>query len=34
MAFYDVRFTVDEAGVLRSVAWGTESARETYGLLF
>ena len=34
MAFYDVRFTVDEAGVLRSVAWGSESARETYGLLF
>ena len=34
MAFYDVRFTVDAAGVLRCVAWGSESARETYGLLF
>ena len=34
MAFYDVRFTLDSAGTLESVAWGTASAQETYGLLF
>ena len=34
MAFYDVRFTVDGGGILRAVAWGRDSARETYRLLF
>lgn len=34
MAFYDVRFTVDGSGVLQSVAWGSQTARETYHLLF
>lgn len=34
MSFYDIRFTLDRDGVLQSVDWGTESARETYHLLF
>lgn len=34
MSFYDVRFTLDSTGVFQDVAWGNESTKETYHLLF